>query len=560
MNRSNFKQYIRTNTAFEEIFAGEYDLDLKQPPATVLDIGANEGAFTAWALERWPDCRIFAYEPIPLNAAMFKENHGGNARVKLFECAVLAGDHDKAPMHLGKNNSGECSIHDIGEQIIGSFIEVKCADASLIGTAEFVKIDTEGCELEIIEKLDLSDTKALVCEFHRRQDVAKIVAILEERGFKAEFWTARTPDRGILKFARQGALNAAKSVPVIPEPTFDNLNSNIPDEMQFHGKTRDGKTMTLEARHLRYPFYVPELAGIKLFLGIPIYSQATTAFMRSLLELQAQKPLPMEVHFGQGDGVARTRNRLTATFLKSDCTDLLLADCDLIFSADHIVKMAAARQKVIGGFYPKKQEGAVEWVVNYLPGIQTTRPDGLHPLKYVGSGFIMVAREVFEKMIEAYPEIRFREDYADREIAYDFWSMGNYRDAEGEAVICALKLLRYFSSKPAEIIEANASLITDLKKIAAHLPEMDEGRYLSEDWYFCQRWLDLGGEIFGHARVMLRHCGSVVFPLKSQIPEIMKPRMTAGNCDAALPAKTTAPGLSTPAHRQTTPSPTPQIP
>ena len=66
-----------------------------------------------------------------------------------------------------------------------------------------------------------------------------------------------------------------------------------------------------------------------------------------------------------------------------------------------------------------------------------------------------------------------------------------------------------------------------IKSIAdTPMPEISkcEARYLSEDWYFCQRWLDLGGEIFGHTRVALRHLGPVIFPLETQLPEVTNPK------------------------------------
>ncbi len=56
-------------------------------------------------------------------------------------------------------------------------------------------------------------------------------------------------------------------------------------------------------------------------------------------------------------------------------------------------------------------------------------------------------------------------------------------------------------------------------------PVADEGlgRYLSEDWFFCQRWLDLGGEVWADCCVAVRHIGPVVFPLETQIAQMTNP-------------------------------------
>ena len=44
-------------------------------------------------------------------------------------------------------------------------------------------------------------------------------------------------------------------------------------------------------------------------------------------------------------------------------------------------------------------------------------------------------------------------------------------------------------------------------------------RYLSEDWMFCQRWLDIGGKVYGDAGIVLKHIGSAVYPLQTQCVE-----------------------------------------
>jgi hypothetical protein len=37
------------------------------------------------------------------------------------------------------------------------------------------------------------------------------------------------------------------------------------------------------------------------------------------------------------------------------------------------------------------------------------------------------------------------------------------------------------------------------------------GHYLSEDWLFCRRWQELGGEIWAHSKVLLNHIGHYEF-------------------------------------------------
>jgi len=370
---NKFRQYSTTNLSFEEVFKGEYDLDLKQAPETVLDIGANEGAFTAWALERWPGCLIHAFEPMSFNADLFRDNHHENANVTFWENAVS--NLSKLTVFMGAHNSGECSAHDIGEQNDSHFEVVKGVRPETIPSCEFIKIDTEGCELEILKGLDLSKAQGVVLEYHRDSDCEPIVNVLNAAGLKICYCQPRCTDRGVMKFARVGALKE-KIAPNIKNP-----------DMNLAGTTKDGVLVAGTLDSFQNPTYNPKLKGKKLFIGIPVYSQVPTTFLRCLMELQANKPLPIEVHIGQGDGIGRTRNVLTAAFLKSTCTHLLFHDSDLLSSAQHIADILLADKEVIGGFYPKKQQGPLEWVVNALPDAPQAEGE-FQRVKYAGTGFL----------------------------------------------------------------------------------------------------------------------------------------------------------------------------
>lgn len=218
---------------------------------------------------------------------------------------------------------------------------------------------------------------------------------------------------------------------------------------------------------------------VKLFIGLPIYAQVPAFFMQCLLALQARKPCPITIQMCQGDGVARSRNQLTADFLASDCTHLLWIDCDLIFSVEHITRLLAQDVDLVGGLYPKKQEGPVEWVINHLPGSDTANERGLQEVRYIGTGFMLIKRRVFETMIAKHPEIVFTADYGTRRQEHDLWPMGVFVYPNGDR------------------------------------------RYLSEDWWFCQRARDLGFKVWADCGVVIKHLGTVAFPLRAQEMELL---------------------------------------
>lgn len=223
---------------------------------------------------------------------------------------------------------------------------------------------------------------------------------------------------------------------------------------------------------------------MKLFIGLPVYSQMPTQFVQCMFALQAAKPFPIQLHICQGDGVARSRNMLACEFLRSDCDVMLQIDCDLIFSPEHVARIVNHNVPVVGGSYPKKQDGRLEWVMNTLPNQneQKPTPGGLLPVRYVGTGFLCVQRQALEQMRDRYPESSYQADYGNNQRDFEFFPMRVYREKQS-----------------------------------------DPGRYLSEDWFFCQRWLDMGGTVYLDTGTILRHIGPAVFPLQSQLSQITQP-------------------------------------
>ena len=182
-----------------KVLKGEYAVGgLPRSPRTVLDLGANEGAFTAWARKQWPYATVEAFEPVPENAERFRANHGRDAQVRLTVAAVGG----VTELRRGRNNSGECSAYDLGEQA-GEFVPVASVLPETLPACEFVKVDCEGMELEILQGLDTSAALAVVLEYHRVHEVGAIGAVLERRGFALQREQVTGNDRGILVFVRK---------------------------------------------------------------------------------------------------------------------------------------------------------------------------------------------------------------------------------------------------------------------------------------------------------------------------------------------------------------------
>lgn len=216
----------------------------------------------------------------------------------------------------------------------------------------------------------------------------------------------------------------------------------------------------------------------KVFIGIPIMFMVDPHHFLSCMRLpQDMQALGLygaiKPHIGDS-AVGRARNSLTRKFLNSDCTHMLMIDSDLVFSAQQVERIMAHPEPIVAGMYFKKQEGDPQPVINACDN-PIMQDSGLYQVKYAGTGFIRVAREVFEKMIEVYgDEIGYSLDHEPDTTEYDFWQMGVYKYPNGRK------------------------------------------RWLSEDWYFCQRATDLGYKIWVDRGITLRHSGNALYPLSYQ--------------------------------------------
>lgn len=151
-------------------------------PRTVLDIGANMGAFALRAHAEWPEARIICYEPMAGSVEVLRNIvDSGWAEVVPRAVRRCSGPDQ---MYIG-DHWVTCSFQR-GARQLDQRITVDCIAASELPAAEVVKIDTEGCELEILRGLDLSRTEVLLLEHHSAADAQAIKDLLAER-FEVSF-------------------------------------------------------------------------------------------------------------------------------------------------------------------------------------------------------------------------------------------------------------------------------------------------------------------------------------------------------------------------------------
>jgi hypothetical protein len=194
--------------------------------------------------------------------------------------------------------------------------------------------------------------------------------------------------------------------------------------------------------------------------------------------------------------ISRARNTLTAKFLHNkESTHLMFIDADIGWEPWHLLVMLNRDVDVIGGLYPMKSL-PVKWCVNGFDGAEEG-PDGLQEVSKTGTGFMLIKREVFEKL-NAHP--------ATRPFANDI-------------------------GLPPELNQYMKTYFDTAVR---------ENRYYSEDWTFCENWRDLGGKVWVDKRVLLKHTGTYVFDFQTQDQLYKDLHAMAQSNGVATPVNSTA--------------------
>lgn len=188
-----------------KVLTGEYAspyFSLLPDNFLAIDVGANVGAFSYWLLHNCPECRIVCYEPLPDNFALLQRNlQPFLSRVKMINAAVGNGEGSRE-LFLGKNNCGENSFYQLGEQMEESItVKVEAPD-HIPYPAHILKIDTEGSEIDILRGLPLLEFKFILLEYHSEHDRREIDFLLN--GFNLIGSESCRMGRGILRYMRDG--------------------------------------------------------------------------------------------------------------------------------------------------------------------------------------------------------------------------------------------------------------------------------------------------------------------------------------------------------------------
>ena len=179
--------------------------------------------------------------------------------------------------------------------------------------------------------------------------------------------------------------------------------------------------------------------------------------------------------------ITRARNNLARTFIQDATMDMMMfIDSDICFTEHDVLKLILADKDFVGGVYPRKTihwdavaKAAVagktnpeDWACSYLfRGVEGQESqDGLIEVTHAATGFLLLRRPVFTKMMPLTP-------------CYE------------------------------DVIQGNTVIGWDFFRVGVG----DNGKYTSEDYWFCNEYRKAGGSIFVNPYLKLGHIGTWKF-------------------------------------------------
>jgi len=237
------------------------------------------------------------------------------------------------------------------------------------------------------------------------------------------------------------------------------------------------------------------LDRVRLAVATPCFGgQVSSIYAGSVFNLQRElrgTGVELKLMLREGDAlITRARANLVAQFLDDpEATHLLFIDADIGFTTDQVIRLIASEADMVAGVYPIKRvdwekarrvmdvnhpnpgAASLHYVLELAEEENITIRGGFARIRYAGTGFLMIRRHVIEQMCRHYPSLQF---FAEHSI--DTLSTSQNRFALFECMI-----------------------------------DPETGTYLSEDFAFCKRWLDMGGEIWADLESHLDHVGPTVF-------------------------------------------------
>lgn len=201
-----------------------------------------------------------------------------------------------------------------------------------------------------------------------------------------------------------------------------------------------------------------------IYLGIPMYGGAHGLTVSCLLA--SQKHLMELGHtvitdiVANGSILTKVRNGIVKRFIDSSADVLVFIDSDMCWEPETLAKLVDAPFDVSVANYRAKHN-EVQWMAESVGVGVCHEGDDWHQTRRAGTGMMAIKRETLGGMIEHYPRLSYEDKGTVYPCLFDF--------------------------------------------------ELSGGKYHGEDYTFCRRLEEVGGEIYILADAYVGHIGTTVY-------------------------------------------------
>jgi hypothetical protein len=210
-----------------------------------------------------------------------------------------------------------------------------------------------------------------------------------------------------------------------------------------------------------------------VLVGFPCYDNRSEVDIMQELYGAVNDPecVIQGIQFYNGDSlIPRGRNKIAKMFLESDAKYLMFIDSDIKFQRWMVNRLRSHDKGIVGGVYLKK-------TLPYMPVMNAYLGEEgeLAIMREIGTGFMMIRRDVLGAFRAMWPEHDYiNDDDEQKGVYHDWFKTGVFR-AKGAS-------------------------------------NREPGRYLSEDYYFCQEAAQLGYKTYLDRTILTQHVGKMTYP------------------------------------------------
>lgn len=174
----------------------------------LIDIGANVGDTPIYFANK--GYTVYAFEPLPHIANIAKKNLELNPQFKdkiTYINKAVSCKTGKLTVHYDKNNTGGAGSFSNDEtEIEVDTISIEDIITEFNIKPDVLKMDCEGCEVDIIKNSNLSYFSEIIFEYHTSMtgiDENILIDILNDKGFKLNKIEAKTKTMGIIHVVKK---------------------------------------------------------------------------------------------------------------------------------------------------------------------------------------------------------------------------------------------------------------------------------------------------------------------------------------------------------------------